>query len=60
MYRLLIYNALDDLPQKYRSLVVSKGRFKVTYFVAHERINIVYVWSCRQNPQMVRSRFVLQ
>ena len=42
---------LDDLPQKYRSLIVAKGRFKVTYFVAHEKINVVYVWSCRQNPQ---------
>jgi len=52
--------SLDDLPQKYRSLIVSKGRFKVTYFVAHERINVVYVWSCRQNPQEIRSRFVLR
>jgi len=51
---------LDDLPQKYRSLVVSKGRFKVTYFIHFERINVVYVWSCRQNPQEVRSRFVLR
>ena len=51
---------LDDLPQKYRSLVVSKGRFKVTYFIAHEIICIVYVWSCRQNPQRVRRRFICQ
>ena len=50
---------LDDLPQKFRSLVVSNGRFKVTYFVAHERINVVYVWSCYQNPQEARRRFVV-
>ena len=58
-YMAQIEPSLDDLPQKFRSLVASKSRFKVTYFVAHDRVNIVYVWSCRQNPQRVRRRFVL-
>jgi plasmid stabilization system protein ParE len=49
---------LDDLPQKFRSMLVSKGRFKAIYFVDDGKINIVYIWNCRQNPQKMRKRFV--
>ena len=40
--------------EKYRSLVVSKGRFKLIYYVADNTVKIVCVWGCRQNPARLR------
>ena len=33
----------------YRALVVSKGRFKLIYFVEDKTVVIARVWGCRQN-----------
>jgi plasmid stabilization system protein ParE len=35
----------------YRSLTVSKGRFKVIYFVEDTTVYIARVWGCPQNRQ---------
>jgi plasmid stabilization system protein ParE len=37
----------------YRSLVVSKGKFKVIYFVENQTIYIARVWACKQNPDNI-------
>ena len=39
---------------KYRSLLVSKGRFKLVYSVEDSTVKIVCVWGCRQNPVRLR------
>jgi|GEM_PF-775025 Plasmid stabilization system protein len=40
--------------KKYRSLLVSKGRFKLVYYVMGNSVKIVCVWGCRQNPARLR------
>ena len=35
----------------YHSLVVSKGKYKVIYFVENKIIYIARVWNCLQNPK---------
>jgi len=47
--------SLEDLPDVYRSLIVSKGRFKLVYYVENENIYIVQVFSCRRNPERLRN-----
>ena len=43
---------LIQKPSKtYRSLVVSKGRFKLVYFVENKLVIIARVWGCWQNPK---------
>lgn len=42
----LIYKPLKT----YRSLVVSKGKNKIIYYVENETIYIARIWDCRQNP----------
>jgi plasmid stabilization system protein ParE len=44
---------LIHYPETYRSLVVSKGRYKVVYFVENDAICITRVWNCRKNPRML-------
>ena len=43
--------------KKYRSLLVSKGRFKVVYFVENKTVKIARVWGCRQNPKKLSRYF---
>jgi plasmid stabilization system protein ParE len=38
----------------YRSLVVSKGRFKVIYFVEDQTVYIARVWGCLQDSQNLK------
>ena len=40
--------------KKYRSLLVSKGRFKLVYFIVGKSVKIICVWGCRQNPARLR------
>ena len=45
---------IENPPKKYRSLLVSKRRFKLVYYVANNTVKIVCVWCCRQNPTRLR------
>ena len=38
----------------YRALVVSKGQFKLIYFVENKSVVIARVWGCRQSPKKLR------
>ena len=40
----------------YRSLVASKGKYKVVFFVEDRTIYIARIWNCRQNPKSLRIR----
>jgi plasmid stabilization system protein ParE len=44
---------LSDLPEKFRSLVVSK-HYKVIYYMDNEAVHILAVWDCRQNPDNLK------
>lgn len=44
----------EDFAETIRSLVVVKGRFKVTYYVENDIIYVIIVWSCRQNPERLK------
>ncbi len=46
----------NELPQTFRSLLVSKCKFKVIYYVKDDEIHIVYVWNCRQSPKKLKKR----
>ncbi len=48
---------LVKYPEAYRSLVVSKGRFKVVYFLENDNICVTRVWDCRKNPAMLIPNF---
>lgn len=43
--------------KSYRSLVVSKGRFKALYFIENETIFISGIWNCKQNPEIMESLY---
>ena len=45
---------LKELSKKIRSLVVSKGRFKVLYFVENDTIHIIRIWNCKRNPEKLK------
>ena len=47
---------LDGFTKTYRSLVVSKGRYKLVYTVENKYIYIVRVWNCEQEPEKLRQR----
>ncbi len=44
---------LDDRPEGFRSFVVRK-RHKVIYHVNDDIIEVVAVWDCRRNPDLLR------
>lgn len=46
--------AIKKPSKTYRSLVVSKGNYKVIYFVESEKVIIARVWGCRQNPKKLK------
>jgi Plasmid stabilization system protein len=46
-----IEQLLNDFAKTYRSLVVSKGRYKLVYTVESSNIYIVRVWNCKQEPE---------
>ena len=46
-----IEQLLNDFTKTYRSLVVSKGRYKLVYTVESSNIYIVRVWNCKQEPE---------
>ena len=48
---------LEDDPRGFRSFLAFKGKFKILYYVESNRVNVVYVWNCKQNPQGIRKRF---
>jgi plasmid stabilization system protein ParE len=45
---------LEDAEEEIRSLVVADGKYKLTYSVDDKEIVIIGVFSCRQNPGMLR------
>ena len=49
-----VEQSLSNNVKTYRSLVVSKGRYKVIYFAENKIIYIARVWNCRQNPKKLR------
>jgi len=46
---------LVNCTKLYRSLVVSKGRYKVVYSVEKGCIYIARIWSCRRDPKTFES-----
>ena len=38
----------------YRSLLTFKGKLKIIYTVEEERIHIVMIWNCLQNPKKLK------
>ena len=46
--------SIQKKSKTYRALVVSKGRFKLIYFVENKSVIIARVWGCRQNPKKLR------
>ena len=49
-----IEQLLNDFTKTYRSLVVSKGRYKLVYTVENGNIYIVRVWNCNREPEKLR------
>ena len=49
-----IEQLLNDFTKTYRSLVVSKGRYKLVYTVENSNIYIVRVWNCKREPEKLR------
>lgn len=52
-----IEETLKHRVKTYRSLVVSKGRFKALYFIENETIFISGIWNCKQNPEKMESQY---
>lgn len=48
-----VESALSGYSNVYRSLLI-KGLFKVIYRVGKEKIYIVTIWDCRQNPNSLK------
>ena len=46
-----IEQLLNGFTKTYRSLVVSKGRYKLVYTVESSTIYIIRVWNCNQKPE---------
>ena len=46
-----IEQLLNGFTKTYRSLVVSKGKYKLVYTMEHSTIYIIRVWNCNQNPE---------
>jgi len=46
-----IEQLLNGFTKTYRSLVVSKGKYKLVYTMENNTIYIIRVWNCNQNPE---------
>lgn len=46
---------LEELPNKYRSLVVSNIN-KIVYRILNDRIEISDFWNCRRNPETLSAQ----
>ena len=46
-----IEQLLNGFTKTYRSLVVSKGKYKLVYTIENSTIYIIRVWNCNQNPE---------
>lgn len=53
-YLAAIEQVLDNCPERYRSLLVAKGKYKVVYYVEGYVIYIVQVFGCRQSPEKLK------
>ncbi len=51
---------LQNSIKEYRSLVVSKGRYKVVYFIEKTSVYIVHIWSCRRDPEKLKKAFRIE
>lgn len=45
--------SLEDMSETFRS-VISTPNYKVVYYTDADKINIVTIWDCRQNPKKLR------
>ena len=45
---------LDDIDLEFRSLLVADGKYKLTYNIENDTVVILVVFSCRQNPAILR------
>lgn len=53
-----IEETLKHRSKSYRNLIVSKGRFKVLYFLENNDIYIAGIWNCKQNPDKMISKYI--
>jgi plasmid stabilization system protein ParE len=44
---------LEEFPQEFRSMVV-KGIHKIVYYIDGDKVNVVTIWDCRRNPEILR------
>jgi plasmid stabilization system protein ParE len=51
---------LKDLPEKYRSLIVAKGRYKLVYYIENESVFVVQVFACQRNYRRLRSTTLMR
>ena len=49
--------SLKHRVKPYRSLVVSKGRFRALYYTENEIIYIAGIWNCKQDPKKMKSLY---
>ncbi len=52
-----IESILQHRKKPYRSLVVSKGHFKVLYFVDNTTVYIAGVWNCKQDTEKIKQKY---
>jgi plasmid stabilization system protein ParE len=45
---------LDDADGEFRSLLVADGKYKLVYSVENNTVVIIVIFSCRQNPALLR------
>ncbi len=46
---------LENEPETFRSLVI-KHRYKAVYVIENDAVNIVDIWDCRQDPEMLKKK----
>ena len=49
---------LDDIGLEFRSLLVADGKYKLTYSIEDDTVVILIVFSCRQNPAILRIKML--
>jgi len=50
---------LENEKETFRSLVI-KRHYKVIYFIEENNVNIVDVWDCRQDPEILKERVLFE
>lgn len=53
----ILYDYTDDVPFTYRSLVAHPN-YKVIYRIDKDRVIVVAVWDCRQDPKMLEAKLL--